>query len=202
MVEPIFQAFAGFISQQVQAVMPTATVSSMAGAHCICFQLTSTSSVIERLPVPPLSRGGSSTWCSRASPASLWAALLWPVVVGTQSSHSSAFNHEIINSVSHQLGSPPLASHPDSPRVGPLTGSAVRQQVWLDSGHYQSHVEGHNITPAGCGSSHFLVASLTESHSILECAVEADNWSLSTLTPHKLKQIYKDWHHQSDIHTE
>lgn len=182
--------------------MPTATVSSMAGAHCIYFQLTSTSSVIERLPVPPLSRGGCSTRRSGASPASLWAALLWPVVVGTQSSHSSAFNHEIINSDSHQLGSPPLASHPDSPRVGPLTGSAVQQKVWLHSGHYQSHVEGHNFTPAGCGSSHFLVASLTELHPIVECPVEADHWPLRTLTQHKLKQIYKDWYHHLDIHTE
>lgn len=52
MVKLNFQASAGFISQHIQAVMPTATVSN-SQQHCICFQLTSTSSVIERLPVPP-----------------------------------------------------------------------------------------------------------------------------------------------------
>lgn len=61
MVEVICHAFPRFISEHVQAALPAATVGGMVGARCICFQLTSTSSVMERLPVPPLSSSGSDT---------------------------------------------------------------------------------------------------------------------------------------------
>lgn len=49
----IFQAVLGFICV---AELPVAPVTGVAGTYTACFQLTSTSSVSERLSVPLLSR--------------------------------------------------------------------------------------------------------------------------------------------------
>lgn len=144
---------------------------------CIRFHFTFTSFVIERLPVPPLTRKqqGDVTESSRAF------VMRRSALVASSQAHSQVTwvhsINDIIDSVSCLLGSPLPVSSSDRPRVDALTGSTVHRQVQLPSDHYQSHGEGHNITPARC--SHFLVASITERSS-----VEADHWSLPTLTPH------------------
>lgn len=96
------------------AELPAVPISRVAGARCICFQLTSTSSVTERLSVPLLS-GESGAWWA-PSPASLRPPSLGsgPETLACGQVGRAPSISRIINSVS-RLCCPPCCTrgHPD-----------------------------------------------------------------------------------------